>query len=194
MAMIFPLPDSVGTLALGVYEGQPSEMAAAIFFLPAQRKWMSIGTARMETRLRRILMGKLGAVLLLSLLLLGCEPAKKPVQSASQEQSVNLVGTHWFLEEIGGKPVIENSKATLTFPEGGRVAGSGSCNRFMGSAEVKSDTIKIGPLAGTKMMCDQPASDQEATYLRALEGAQKFAVKDGKLLIYVAGSDAPLRF
>jgi heat shock protein HslJ len=139
-------------------------------------------------------MGKFGVALLLSFWFLGCESEKKPVQSASQQPPVNLIGTHWVLEDIGGKPVIDGSKATLTFPEAGRVAGNGSCNRFMGSAEMKGDVIKIGPLAGTKMMCDPPASDQETAYLKALEGAQKFAVKGGKLLIEVAGSDGPLRF
>ena len=44
------------------------------------------------------------------------------------------------------------------------------------------------------MMCDPGASDQETAYLKALESVGRFAVKDGKLLIYAAGSDAPLRF
>ena len=44
------------------------------------------------------------------------------------------------------------------------------------------------------MMCDPGASDQETAYLKALESVQRFEVKDGKLRIYGAGSDAPLRF
>jgi len=44
------------------------------------------------------------------------------------------------------------------------------------------------------MMGDLAQSDQETAYLRALEGAQKFAVKDDTLLIYTAGSAGPLRF
>ena len=43
-------------------------------------------------------------------------------------------------------------------------------------------------------MCGAGASDQETAYLKALGSAQRFEVKDGNLLIYVAGSDAPLRF
>ena len=127
-------------------------------------------------------------------LLVGCDTAKKPVQSASPQPAADLNGTQWILDEIGGKPVIQNSKASLTFPQAGRAAGNGSCNRFMGPAEVSGDKIKVGPLAGTKMTCEGPASEQETTYLKALEGAQRFTVKDGKLLIYVAGSDAPLSF
>jgi len=107
---------------------------------------------------------------------------------------VSLTGTQWTLEEIGGKPVIPDSKATLSFPEAGKAAGNGSCNRIMGSVELSGETIKFGALAGTKMMCDPAQSDQETAYLRALEGAQKFAVKDDTLLIYTAGSAGPLRF
>jgi len=139
-------------------------------------------------------MKKIGAFFAAGLLLVGCEAGKKPAQSASQQQPVNLTGTQWTLEEIGGKPAIEHSKATLAFLQAGRVSGHGSCNRFMGPAEMSGDKIKLGPLAGTKMMCDPGASDQETAYLKALESVQKFEVKDGKLLIYVAGSDAPLRF
>jgi heat shock protein HslJ len=58
---------------------------------------------------------------------------------------------------------------------------------------MSCDKIKLGPLAGTKM-CDAGASDQETAYLKALESARRFEVKDEKLLIYVAGPDAPLRF
>src|SRR5438445_10987684 len=65
----------------------------------------------------------------------GCEAGKKPAQSASKQRPVNLTGTQWTLEEIGGKPVIEHSKATLAFLEEGRVSGNGSCNRFIGPAE-----------------------------------------------------------
>jgi len=44
-------------------------------------------------------------------------------------------------------------------------------------------------------MSSEPAtSDQESTYLKAPEGAQRFAIQDGKLLVYVAGSDMVLRF
>jgi heat shock protein HslJ len=124
----------------------------------------------------------------------GCHTAKKPAQPAPPQPAVKLNGTRWILDEIGGKRVVENSKATLTFPEAGKVAGNGSCNRFMGPAELNGDKIKLGPLAGTKMMCDAPASQQETAYLKALEGAQRFAVKNGRLLIYVAEPDPPLSF
>ena len=123
---------------------------------------------------------------------IGCESTKNPMNSAPSQQAVNLAGTQWTLEEIDRKPVIENSKATLAFLQAGRVSGNGSCNRFMGPAGVGGNQIKMGPLAGTKMMCEPAPSDQESTYLKAPEGAQRFAIQDGKLLVYVAGSDMPV--
>jgi heat shock protein HslJ len=122
-------------------------------------------------------MKKIGAFFAAGLLLVGCAAGKKPAQSASKQQPANLTGTQWTLEEIGGKPVVEHSQATLAFLEAGRVSGHGSCNRFMGPAEMSGDKIKLGPLAGTKMMCDPGASDQEN---RLPEGIRKRAEVRGQ--------------
>jgi heat shock protein HslJ len=54
--------------------------------------------------------------------------------------------------------VIADSRATLAFPEAGKVAGNGSCNRFTGAAELNGRAIKLGPLASTKMACMGEAS------------------------------------
>jgi len=193
-----PVGRSVGTLAEGAPNGQPGmkEFPGTILSCIEKREWLRIGDGAsgmpMGEPMNR--MKKIGAFFAVYFLLVGCEAGKKPAESASKQQSLNLTGTQWTLEEIGGKPVIEHSKASLAFLEAGRVSGNGSCNRFMGPAEVNGDKIKLGPPAGTKMMCDPGASNQETAYLKALESTERFEVKDGKLLIYVAGSDVPLRF
>ena len=127
----------------------------------------------------------------------GCMADKKPAQAAAPAtlSPPNLTGTQWSLEDLAGKPVIASSRATLTFPEDGRVAGNGSCNRFTGSVDVNANTIKFGPLAATRMMCDADSSHQESEYLKALAGAEKYEVeKRLTLYLYVHGLDKPLRF
>jgi heat shock protein HslJ len=90
---------------------------------------------------------------------------------------------------------LPNVKATLAFPEAGRVAGNASCNRFTGSAEISGDTITFGMLASTRMACaDNAASSQETEYLTVLAAAKRFELKDSTLLIYAEGYDKPLRF
>ena len=143
----------------------------------------------MKTALKSIGLG-----MVVCLILCGCNAERKPVQPAAAASTASLTGTHWSLEELSGKAVIADSKATLSFPEAGRIAGNGSCNRFMGPVEISGSSIKMGPLAGTKMMCEGDASAQETDYLRALEGAQRYKVWEGKLYLFVKGAEKPLRF
>ena len=136
-------------------------------------------------------MRRLGTALAVGLALVACKAQKKLMQPAAPAY---LNGTRWSLEDLGGKPVIAGSRATLTFLEAGKVEGNGSCNRFAGSAETNGAKIKVGPLAATRMMCEPDASNQETEYLKALEGAQRFEVRGGRLYLFVNGTEKPLVF
>jgi len=115
--------------------------------------------------------------------------------AAAADTTMNLAGTEWHLEDLGGAGVIDNSQATLLFPEAGRVAGNSSCNRFMGTVTITGNALKFGPLAGTRMACLSDAvSNQETKYLKALEGASRYEWKEPYLLIYCEGMYKPLRF
>jgi heat shock protein HslJ len=105
-----------------------------------------------------------------------------------------LAGTAWRLESLGGAAVLEGAAATLEFPEAERVAGRASCNRFMGSVEITGDALRFGRLASTLMACEDAVMNQEAAYLRALEGAERFLRDGATLAIYSKGMDKPLRF
>ena len=134
---------------------------------------------------------------LLAFLVMGCPRTQGPAKNTAKLNSgpVSLVGTEWTLQDLSGTPALPNGKATLAFPESGRVAGNGSCNRFTGSAEISGDTIKFGMLASTRMACmDNAVSSQEMEYLKALQAAKRFELKDSALLIYAEGYDKPLRF
>lgn len=109
-------------------------------------------------------------------------------------QTATLTGTEWHLDDLAGTPVLPDSRATLTFPEPGKVAGNSSCNRFTGAAQVTGAAIHLGPLAGTRMMCPEPAMTQETSYLAALNAAERFELHDTHLLLYSKGHEKPLRF
>jgi heat shock protein HslJ len=108
---------------------------------------------------------------------------------------ISLPGTEWVLTDLAGTPALPGGKATLAFPEAGRVAGNGSCNRFTGSVVISGDTLKMGPPASTRMACvDNDVSKQEDAYFKALNAATRYAYQDPYLLIYAEGFDKPLRF
>jgi heat shock protein HslJ len=114
--------------------------------------------------------------------------------ATAQTVPFSLSGTEWLLEDLGGSGVIDNVQATLTFPEAGRVAGNASCNRFSGPAEISGDSIKLGPLASTRMACPEAVMNQETKYLNSLQAAERFEWKDPHLLVHCKGFDKPLRF
>ena len=114
----------------------------------------------------------------------------KPAPAAA----INLVGTEWLLEDLAGSGVIDKVQATLAFPEAGKLAGNGSCNRFFGLAEISGEIIKLRPLGSTQMACPQAVMNQEAKYLKALQAADRFEWKEPYLLVFCKGLGKPLRF
>lgn len=105
-----------------------------------------------------------------------------------------LQGTAWRLEDLGGAGMLDRVQATLEFPEAGKVAGNGSCNRFFGTVGVSGEAIKFGPLGSTRMACVEAVANQEGKYLKALQEAERFTLDGSTLLIYCKGLDKPLRF
>lgn len=121
--------------------------------------------------------------------------AKTTTQAANApEVGSNLTGSEWLLVDLGSGGVLDQSQATLTFPEAGKVAGNGSCNRFSGTAEINGDAIKMAPLASSRMACSEGVMNQETKYLGALQAADRFEWKDPYLIIHCKGLDKPLRF
>jgi heat shock protein HslJ len=127
----------------------------------------------------------------------GCasQPPATTETRAVQSPAVDLAGTSWKLEDLGGTPALPGVGVTLEFPEIGKASGRASCNRFMGTVEIAGSSIEFGPLAATKMACiDDAANAQEVRYLDALQKAERFAFDGPALLLYSTGMDRPLRF
>lgn len=85
----------------------------------------------------------------------------------------SLEGGPWLVEDVNGGGVIDNARLDLTFDPGdagtSRVAGRSGCNRFTGSWTQSGATIKLGPLAGTRMACAPALMDLEQKFLSTLE-------------------------
>jgi len=130
----------------------------------------------------------------------GVETGTRPVLKIASIEKVDgshtetLRGTAWILEDLAGSGVIDNVQATLEFRKDGKVSGRGSCNRFTGSTEISGNTLKMGPLASTRMMCPEALMNQETKYLKALESAQRFERQGSTLLIYSQDLEKPLKF
>ena len=130
-----------------------------------------------------------------AILMHSCGASNKPAATPPPKETFNLPGTDWILADVAGIPALPGGKATLTFPDVGRVAGNASCNRFSGTMLVTGNAIKMGPLAMTRMACaDNDINRQEDIYMKALGAAVRYSYENPDLLIYAEGYEKPLRF
>lgn len=92
-----------------------------------------------------------------------------------------LTGTAWKVAGIDGVELPSDSKASLEFLEGDKVAGQGGCNRFGGPVEISGDKLRFGSLISTKMAC--AAMEWETRYFQALDAARTYRLDGGALVL-----------
>lgn len=87
---------------------------------------------------------------------------------------------NWVVQNLNGKalPVMARPPG-LTVGQDGRISGSGGCNRLMGHAAIKGETIEFKPFAMTRMACIGPGMDVENTFVKTLEAVRFWSI-DGK--------------
>jgi heat shock protein HslJ len=67
---------------------------------------------------------------------------------------------------------LEGTKLEVVFGIAS-VGGSSGCNTFSGTYGTNGTTVRISPLATTRIACDQPVMDQETAFLAALQGVAR---------------------
>jgi heat shock protein HslJ len=104
-----------------------------------------------------------------------------------------LTGTTWRLSgynngKDGFASVLNGSEITAVFGADGSLSGSAGCNSYTASYTVQGNKLSLGSLAGTLMMCEEPAGimDQENDYLAALAAAAAYQVKVDALEVFDA--------
>jgi len=89
-----------------------------------------------------------------------------------------LTARTWVVEDINGQGVIDTARITIGFDATGMIFGSGSCNRYNGSASLSATTLEIGPVAGTLMICPEALMNQERKLFDAFENVSSFKIDE----------------
>lgn len=100
-----------------------------------------------------------------------------------------LAGSSWVVQG--------NSKQVLQFGPVGRLYGNGGCNRFFGTyTEEDAHVLKVGPIAGTRKLCEKNVMEAERRFFKSLEATASFRLnKSGTVLTLVfANGKRSLRF
>ncbi|MEP2716761.1 META domain-containing protein [Pseudophaeobacter sp.] len=73
------------------------------------------------------------------------------------------------------------AKATLTFPETGKLAGEAPCNRYHGNQTAPYPWFEVAALIATRTTCPEQAS--ETAYLQALQQMSEAEVAGNVLIL-----------
>lgn len=85
----------------------------------------------------------------------------------------------WLLQDINGEAFP--ARATMTFPEPGKIAGQAPCNRFFGPMTVPYPWFDASALATTRMAC--PELEDESKFLEYIEKMSLSEVSGSVLLL-----------
>ena len=114
--------------------------------------------------------------------------------TADASGAARLEGPTWLAEDIKGGGVIDNAQTTVSIAAGGKVAGSGGCNRLFGQATIAGDALTFGGIGTTRMACAPALMDQEQKFLGALAATRAFRFDGPYLKFYDAGGTELVRF
>ena len=110
-----------------------------------------------------------------------------------------LEAVEWTLTEINGKPVSvaedHPKPPTLRFnSEKKQASGFSGVNRFFGSYQLDGETLKFGPLAGTRMAGPPEAMAAEAAFLTMLGSVTGYRISGGGTLELLHDGAVTARF
>nr|WP_310524257.1 META domain-containing protein [Polymorphobacter sp.] len=126
------------------------------------------------------------------LTLAGCAGGSDMASSGKPALGGSLEGGPWLIESINGVAIDPKVRADLTFEPGDHntsmVFGTGGCNRLRGGWQQTGSTIKLGPMAGTMMMCEPEVKMKtEQMVLKGLEAATTVSfASDGAAMLTAA--------
>lgn len=116
----------------------------------------------------------------------------------------DLAGTEWSIVRIGTEDGMRESvegrkRPSIAFHGEGRFSGTTGCNDFFGTFDVTDHGLEAGPVALTRMMCDENLMMQERHITAAIdatravemhEGVPVLVDEDGRPVLEMAFSDS----
>jgi len=131
-----------------------------------------------------------GKIIVKPVIKLTVRQEKPKGQKDEPEQEVALEDTLWALQSYGEpdnlKAVLADTEITATFDSAEkRVNGSAGCNSYFGDYQLSDNTLTFLVIGHTEMYCMEPegAMEQETQYLKTLNSAESYQVKDGTLQV-----------
>jgi len=113
------------------------------------------------------------------------------------KQDLSLEGPIWVLSGLAKDMVIISTwvdeAITAEFVDG-QVSGSGGCNNYFSAYELDGNSLTLGPIGATRMMCEDEVSQWEMEFFAALETVAGYTITRGTLTLTDAGGSTLITF
>lgn len=109
------------------------------------------------------------------------------------EAPPSLIGTIWAATAIGGSEVIDGSDVVMGIAEG-RIGGFSGCNTYFGPYEANGSSVVVGPLATTRLACNEELMNQERAFLSSLEETSTYELSGDTLQVKNNSGDTLVTF
>ncbi len=113
-----------------------------------------------------------------------------------QEAEVDYLTGRWALVQVQGKAVPRLPRPALVeFLDGGRISGTGGCNRFSGGFTRSGEILEFSPVVSTRMAClSETAQQLENQFLGLLQGRLAWKAAESRLELRNAEGEIILVF
>jgi len=122
---------------------------------------------------------------------------RMPPRTELTASTATLENTYWKLMRLGGAAVTvadgQREPHFILQPEQKRVAGSGGCNRMMGSYTLGGSKLTFSQMAGTMMACPE-GMDVERAFHAALGKVATWRIDGETLELFDAGGVSVAEF
>lgn len=108
-----------------------------------------------------------------------------------------LLGREWRLDSFGAageeKPLVADTKITLTFNADGTLDGFAGCNTYRTTFRSGSaGELTVRALVRSNDECSTAVNEQEKTYIDVLHRVESYEVSAGDLLLFYEGGSRDL--
>lgn len=104
--------------------------------------------------------------------------AGTPVRGCGGDPRITIADEEWTVHRIDGEPLKGSRPATIRFKLDSRASGSTGCNRWFASYELTGEGLRFLRPESTRMACQGASGDDEARFLKVLQGVTRFVPTD----------------
>ncbi len=92
-------------------------------------------------------------------------------------------GRVWVVTRLEGQAVAGTVKSTVNFAPDGKASGATGCNRWFGVAVFAGPSLRVSQVGLTRMACEKPAMEREASFIRMLGLVRSWRVSGNVLIL-----------